>query len=68
MADPIIVYQNYGVPSKVVNLRDKQIVFPEDDDSDIIIVNEDYNRNKIEDATTRTLKEFDEFEVTTTER
>lgn len=44
------MYQNYGVPTKthVINLEDKQIVFPEDDDSDIIIVNEDYNRNHYE--------------------
>lgn len=43
----VVMYQNYGVPTKthVINLEDKQIVFPEDDDSDIIIVNEDYNRN-----------------------
>ncbi|KOB77866.1 ADAMTS-like protein 1, partial [Operophtera brumata] len=47
----VIMYQNYGVPSKthVINLEDKQIVFPEDDDSDIIIVNEDYNRNHYEE-------------------
>lgn len=44
----VVMYQNYGVPTKthVINLEDKQIVFPEDDDSDIIIVNEDYNRNR----------------------
>lgn len=44
--DSIIMYQNYETPIKtrVVNFDDKQIVYPEDDDSDIIIVNEDYNR------------------------
>ncbi|KAL4719844.1 hypothetical protein ACJJTC_014427 [Scirpophaga incertulas] len=67
MADPIVVYQNYGIPSHVVNLQDKQIVFPEDDDSDIIIVNEDYHRNNIDEFASSTLKEFDEFEITTTE-
>ncbi|CAK1547829.1 unnamed protein product [Leptosia nina] len=52
MADPVIMYQNYGAPTRthVINLDNKQIVFPEDDDSDIIIVNEDYNRNTIEDG------------------
>ncbi|KAJ0171985.1 hypothetical protein K1T71_012748 [Dendrolimus kikuchii] len=45
--DSIIMYQNYETPTKthVVNFDDKQIVYPEDDDSDIIIVNEDYNRH-----------------------
>lgn len=44
--DSLIMYQNYAVPTKthVVSIDDKQIVFPEDDDSDIIIVNEDYNK------------------------
>ncbi|CAG9792565.1 unnamed protein product [Diatraea saccharalis] len=68
MADPIITYQNYGVPSHIVNLEDKQIVFPEDDDSDIIIVNEDYNRNSIEQNTVQNLKELDDIESTTTVR
>lgn len=64
--DSIIMYQNYGVPTKthVINLEDKQIVFPEDDDSDIIIVNEDYNRNVIEDVHVESLKDIEE---TTTE-
>ncbi|XP_049881211.1 protein madd-4 isoform X2 [Pectinophora gossypiella] len=59
MVDPIIMYQNYGTNTrtKVINLEDKQIVFPEDDDSDIIIVNEDYNKNTIEDGTVERLKE-----------
>ncbi|KAI5644724.1 immunoglobulin i-set domain-containing protein [Phthorimaea operculella] len=50
MVDPVIMYQNYGTHAKtqVVNLKDKQMVIPEDDDSDIIIVNEDYNKNIIE--------------------
>ncbi|XP_063833977.1 ADAMTS-like protein 3 [Ostrinia nubilalis] len=76
MVDPIIMYQNYGVPSKtrVINLEDKQIVFPEDDDSDIIIVNEDYNRNydynrnTIEDTTAQELKEVNDIETTTDHR
>ncbi|XP_047036539.1 ADAMTS-like protein 1 isoform X4 [Helicoverpa zea] len=65
--DSIIMYQNYGVPAKthVINMEDKQIVFPEDDDSDIIIVNEDYNRNVIRDIPVESLKDFGE---TTTER
>lgn len=69
MADPIIMYQNYGVPSKthILNLEDKQIVFPVDDDSDIIIVNEDYNRNTIEDVTTENTKEDYNYIETTTE-
>ncbi|KAL0860687.1 hypothetical protein ABMA27_010029 [Loxostege sticticalis] len=69
MADPIIMYQNYGVPSKthILNLEDKQIVFPVDDDSDIIIVNEDYNRNTIEDVTTENTKEDYSYIETTTE-
>lgn len=60
------MYQNYGVPTKarVINMEDKQIVFPEDDDSDIIIVNEDYHRNVIGDAPVESLKEAGE---TTTE-
>ncbi|XP_063897140.1 protein madd-4 [Helicoverpa armigera] len=65
--DSIIMYQNYGVPAKthVINMEDKQIVVPEDDDSDIIIVNEDYNRNVIRDISVESLKDFGE---TTTER
>ncbi|CAB3237803.1 unnamed protein product [Arctia plantaginis] len=65
--DSIIMYQNYGVPNKahIINLRDKQIVFPEDDDSDIIIINDDYNRNNLmEDGRVESLKNFEE---TTTE-
>lgn len=59
MVDPIIMYQNYGTPSQaqVVNLQDKQIVFPEDDDSDIIIVNEDYNKNTIEEGRAESVKQ-----------
>ncbi|CAG4995382.1 unnamed protein product [Parnassius apollo] len=59
MVDPVVMYQNHVSPTKthVVNLRDKQIVFPEDDDSDIIIVNEDYNRNTIEEERVESLKE-----------
>lgn len=65
MVDPIIMYQNYGTPTKtrVVNLQDKQMMFPEDDDSDIIIVNEDYNRNSIENNAVENLRE--DFEDTT---
>ncbi|XP_039752542.1 protein madd-4 isoform X1 [Pararge aegeria] len=59
MVDPVIMYQNYGNPiqAQIVNLEDKQIVFPEDDDSDIIIVNEDFNRNTIEEDRMESLKE-----------
>lgn len=59
------MYQNYGVPTKthVITLEDKQIVFPEDDDSDIIIVNEDYNKH-MQDVTVENLMEHVE---TTTE-
>lgn len=62
MADPVITYQNYGGVTKtiVVNLEDKQIVFPEDDDSDIIIVNEDYSRNSIEAREPESLRDFEE--------
>ncbi|XP_041971374.1 protein madd-4 isoform X2 [Aricia agestis] len=53
-----VMYENYGPPiqTQVINLPDKQLVFPQDDDSDIIIVNEDYHktnfneRNHIDDA------------------
>ncbi|KAH9635716.1 hypothetical protein HF086_011106 [Spodoptera exigua] len=64
--DSIIMYQNYGVPTKshFFNLEDKQMVFPEDDDSDIIIVNEDYNRNVLRDVPVENLKDSEE---TTTE-
>lgn len=50
MVDPMIMYENYDKPIKtrVVNLIDKQLVFPVDDDNDIIIVNEDYSPNSIE--------------------
>ncbi|KAI8423839.1 hypothetical protein MSG28_012849 [Choristoneura fumiferana] len=67
MVDPLIVYQNYGTPIKthVINLEDKQIVFPEDDDSDIIIVNEDYSKNGIEEERVQNLKDTDDVEVTT---
>lgn len=67
MVDPLIVYQNYGTPIKthVINLEDKQIVFPEDDDSDIIIVNEDYSKNGIEEERVQNLKDSDNVEVTT---
>lgn len=59
MVDPVIMYQNYGTPSQaqIVNLQNKQIVFPEDDDSDIIIVNEDYNRNTIEEGRVEAVKQ-----------
>lgn len=65
--DSIIMYQNYGVPTKshFFKIDDKQIVFPEDDDSDIIIVNEDYNRNVIRHMPVESLQNLDE---TTTER
>ncbi|XP_045518903.1 ADAMTS-like protein 1 isoform X2 [Pieris brassicae] len=51
MADPVVMYQNYGTPTKtrIVSFDNKQIVFPEDDDSDIIIVNEDYQKNTKEE-------------------
>ncbi|CAG9568729.1 unnamed protein product [Danaus chrysippus] len=64
MVDPVIMYQNYGTPTQaeVVNLQDKQIVFPYDDDSDIIIVNEDYNK-KTFDSTEKS----DMIETTTLE-
>ncbi|XP_075985885.1 ADAMTS-like no long nerve cord [Anticarsia gemmatalis] len=64
--DSIIMYQNYGVPAQahVINFEDKQMVFPEDDDSDIIIINEDYNRNMYEEGRVESLKHFAE---TTTE-
>lgn len=67
--DSIIMYQNYGVPTKshFFNLEDKQMVFPEDDDSDIIIVNEDYNRNVLRDVPVENLKESSE-ETTTEHR
>lgn len=73
MADPIIMYQNYGTPSntRVVNLQDKQIVFPEDDDSDIIIVNEDIQNRIVsfEHIGAENLKEdFDDVETTTEQR
>ncbi|XP_032522102.2 protein madd-4 isoform X1 [Danaus plexippus] len=63
MVDPIIMYQNYGSPTQaeVVNLQDKQIVFPYDDDSDIIIVNEDYNKKTFEST-----DKSDLIETTTT--
>lgn len=63
MVDPIIMYQNYGSPTQaeVVNLQDKQIVFPYDDDSDIIIVNEDYNKKTFEST-----DKSDMIETTTT--
>ncbi|XP_072946588.1 protein madd-4 [Epargyreus clarus] len=70
MIDSVIMYQNYGTPTKtrVVNLEDKQIVFPEDDDSDIIIVNEDYNRNTIQESRVEHLKEdMSEMVESTTE-
>lgn len=59
MVDPVIMYQNYGSPiqAQIVNLQDKQLVFPEDDDSDIIIVNEDFNRNTIEENGVESLKQ-----------
>ncbi|CAH2058374.1 unnamed protein product, partial [Iphiclides podalirius] len=59
MVDPIAMYQNRVTPLKthIVNLQDKQIVFPEDDDSDIIIVNEDYNRNTIEEGIVESVRE-----------
>ncbi|XP_026315930.1 ADAMTS-like protein 1, partial [Hyposmocoma kahamanoa] len=62
MADPVLSYQNYGGATRtiVVNLEDKQIVFPEDDDSDIIIVNEDYSRNSIEAREPESLRDFEE--------
>lgn len=61
------MYQNYGVPTKthVISLDDKQIVFPEDDDSDIIIVNEDYNKH-MQDFRVENLVEH--FETTTENR
>ncbi|XP_053620196.1 protein madd-4-like isoform X4 [Plodia interpunctella] len=62
MADPIMMYQNYGF-HHVINLEDKQIVFPEDDDSDIIIVNEDFNTNSIEEERVK----YDDNVDTTTE-
>lgn len=41
------MYENYEKPikGKIINLHDKQLLFPDDDDNDIIIVNEDYSRN-----------------------
>ncbi|XP_037301247.1 protein madd-4 isoform X4 [Manduca sexta] len=62
--DSIIMYQNHGTPTKtrMVTMNDKQFVFPEDDDSDIIIVNEDYNKHF--DARVENLKE-DDIETTT---
>ncbi|XP_061705546.1 protein madd-4 isoform X3 [Cydia pomonella] len=67
MVDPLIMYQNYGTPIKahIINLEDKQIVFPEDDDSDIIIVNEDYGKNTIDEVRVENLKEDDDLETTT---
>ncbi|XP_068624023.1 protein madd-4-like [Battus philenor] len=58
MVDPIVMYQNHLSPTKaqVLNLRGKQMVFPEDDDSDIIIVDED-NKNTIDDPKVESLKE-----------
>ena len=70
MVDPVIMYQNYGTPTQaqVVNLQDKQIVFPEDDDSDIIIVNEDYNKNIIEESQAESVKkDVGDLTDTTTE-
>lgn len=63
------MYHNYGTPMKgqIVNLDDKQIVFPEDDDSDIIIVNEDYSRNAI-DGQIRWREDDDDDLLSTTEK
>ncbi|XP_038218162.1 protein madd-4 isoform X2 [Zerene cesonia] len=68
MVDPVIMYQNYGTPTKseVINLDNKQIVFPVDDDSDIIIVNEDYNRNTIEEDYGKTQKDAGDIVESTT--
>ncbi|XP_045540256.1 protein madd-4 [Papilio machaon] len=69
MVDSISVYQNHVAPTKThfVNLDDKQIVYPEDDYSDIIIVNEDYIRQTIERAGQNNFKEdvYDLIETTT---
>lgn len=70
MVDPIVMYHNYGTPTQAqaVNFEDKQIVFPEDDDSDIIIVNEDYNRNTIDGGRVESVKEnINELVETTTQ-
>lgn len=69
MVDPIVMYHNYGTPTQaqVVNFEDKQIVFPEDDDSDIIIVNEDYSKNTIDGGRVESVKEnINELVETTT--
>ncbi|XP_059062707.1 protein madd-4 isoform X1 [Achroia grisella] len=67
MADPIRMYQNYGLHSHILNLEDKQIVIPEDDDSDIIIVDEDFNSNTIEEGKVDELKNELDDDITTTE-
>ncbi|KAG7296503.1 hypothetical protein JYU34_020277 [Plutella xylostella] len=60
MADPLLLYQKYGTPMKgqIMNFEDKQIVFPEDDDSDIIIVNEDISRNTIDSSENKMTKDY----------
>lgn len=65
MVDPLIMYQNYGTHSKAkfLNLEDKQIVFPEDDDSDIIIINEDYHKNSLDDINDVTRFKEDEEDI-----
>lgn len=52
MADPILSYHNYGnsIKARVINLDDQQLVFPVDDDNDIVIVNEDVNGNIIDET------------------
>lgn len=42
---------------QIMNFEDKQIVFPEDDDSDIIIVNEDISRNTIDSSENKMTKD-----------
>nr|XP_021208563.1 protein madd-4 isoform X1 [Bombyx mori] len=67
--DPILMYQNYGSQTnRILNYEDKQIVFPEDDDSDIIIVNEDYAKQTYKENDLNLKENLLEVEPTTETR
>lgn len=67
--DPMLMYQNYGSQTnRILNYEDKQIVFPEDDDSDIIIVNEDYAKQTYKEDDLNLKENLVEVEPTTETR